>query len=69
MSIVVLQPDAGHDILQHAPLGRVIEHIVRGDRRHTRVAAALAIAFMMRRVVRTEAPGQRAIGAVAEDRL
>ena len=28
--------DAGHDILEHPPLGRVIEHVVRRDGRHAR---------------------------------
>ena len=30
--------DAGHDVLQGAPFGRVIEHVVGGDQRHARCA-------------------------------
>ena len=31
--------DAGDDVLQRAPFGRVIEHVIDGDQRHTGVAA------------------------------
>ena len=37
-SSVTMLADAGDDVLQRAPFGRVVEHVVDGDQRHAGVA-------------------------------
>ena len=63
-----VQPDAGHDILQHAPRRAMIEHVIGGDESgRAPVAAALAIFCKPRGFIGQEAAGEGAIGAVTED--
>ena len=43
--------DAGDDILQRAPLGRVIEHVVDGDQRNAGVVARSSASRASRRAI------------------
>ena len=58
--------NAGHDVLEHPALRRVIEHVVRRDGRHASRTGCFLKPVEPQRVVWPEAPGQGQIGAVAE---
>jgi len=58
--------DAGDDVLQNAPVRRVVQHVARRHSRHPRCAGRVGEVLQARRVAGTPAQGQGHVRAVTE---